>query len=286
MASASSSSAAGAPPPSAPPAPRLRLSRVPKRARPIGDFSLADVIAATVEQFIPFDAPSATCLVYTATSDDHEEGAGTLVTLERRTGMLCEAFLSEGGVPLAQPRFVVKEFVERVCAVSADGAPTDGAVRAARARAAEVLDLWRPYTGVEARGAHEAVVGAKPATESWKEGAHLRTTAVRRHRAEDAAFGDLDDDEADADEEQALCVTVAERRTRTLFASVTKNEVKRALQARAKMLRTPRQFDVHYYEEGALKASSAPFSLSFPGPGGGVEPSSHPRIDAFFSAIA
>ena len=295
MSSSSSSAAAagaGAQAPPAPPpppaaAPRLRASRIAKRVRPLGDLSLADVVASTIEQFIAFDQPAATCLIFTKAEDASEDGALHLaLTLERRTGMLAEATVSEGDAPLECPRFAVKEFVERICVVTSDEVPTDEAVRAARRAAMDVLDKWQPFTSVEARGAHEAVVGTKPATETWREGALLRTTAVRRRRAEDAEFGAFDDEELDEEDESALRVTVSERRTRDLFVSVSVNEVKRSLQARAKMLRTPRQLPVSYDEEGALKASSGVFTLTFPGPGGGVEPSAHPRIDAFFAAFS
>ena len=111
---------------------------------------------------------------------------------------------------------------------------------------------------------------------------------MRRQRADGAAFGAFDDVEADADEEEKLRVVVSERRTHNLFVSESTNAVKRALQARAKMLRTPRQLPVSFAEEGALQASSGVFQLQFPGPGGatGVEPAAHARIDSFFTAFA
>jgi len=284
MASSSSSSAAAAAAPA-----RGAARRLPKRVRPLGDLSLADVIASTIEQFIAFDAPAATCLIYTSSEDAVEEGSLT-ITLERRTGMLVKAHVSAGDEPLPQARFFVEEFVERVCTVSSSAAdaPSDEAVREARARAASVLDLWPAFASTEARGVHAAIVGAKPATETWREGALQRTTTVRRQRADGAAFGAYDDEEADADDDAKMTVVVSERRTHGMFTSESTNAVKRALQARAKMLRTPRQLPVSYIEEGALQASSATFQLQFPGPGGatGVEPAAHARIDAFFTAFA
>ena len=111
----------------------------------------------------------------------------------------------------------------------------------------------------------------------------MRLTTIVRQRAADAAFGAFDDVEAGEDDHK-LSVTVSERRTRALFTTVDKNEAKRAMQARAKTIRTPAQLEVKFIEEGAFRASHGAFTLTFPAPGGvtSVEPAEHPRINAWF----